>query len=165
MAKETKELIELNMNKSSKTLIEMQPGVCLMAKELLNIKNIKNLILIEPYKTFGGYLENIKKSNRNRNIIIETNQYPYKWYNQFSKYENFFNESPVSIVSILPWSLHGYLRHLFKLFSFHKVLFEYKHEPEFFFYIPEHALARLMPEIKEEFKLPSICYAINHVNL
>jgi hypothetical protein len=58
------------------------------------------------------------------------------------------NRQSVSVFAILSWSLHGYLRHLYKLFSFHKILFEYKHEPEFFFYIPEHFLARLNSKIK-----------------
>ena len=152
LAKETKLLIEANLNKSSKTLIEMQPGVCLMTKELITNENLINFILIEPYKTFNNYSQEIKLSNRNKNVIIESGQYPFKWYQKFSKYEHFFNESPVSIFGILPWSLYGYLRHLYKLFSFHRILFEFRHDPEFFFYVPEHFLARLMPESNENFR-------------
>ena len=150
--------IERNLNKSSKTLIEMQPGLCLITKRLLGIKNLNNFILIEPVKKFKKNLENIReqglsKVNGCKKSVEIVKDNPFKWYNHFQKYESYFNESPVSIFAILPWPLHGYLRYIYKLFCFHRGPFQYNHDPEFFFYVPEHFLARLKPEIN-----PSFCH-------
>jgi phospholipid N-methyltransferase len=155
-AAKTADLIANNLNKQSNTFIEYQPGTGLITKHLLRNQKVKqdlkNIILIEPRKEYLNYLNDIKadENNSKHKIDIEKGQ-PFKMNFSTYKHSNFYNQSVVSIYGILPWSLKGYLRYIYQNFCFGKSCFSYKNLPEYFLYVPEHIVARLQPELKENF--------------
>lgn len=179
-AQETSKLIKNNLNKSTTHFIDMQPGIGLILKNFLNqidndnqeqYKQLNNFMFIEPRKEYLSYLIDIKSQyNKKYNIeILKKKPFDKKFklisdINRFnSKFDKnsgnnlTLNQMPndvLTIFGIVPWNCKGFLLQLYQQYCFDYNLFSlYSNfkQIEYFLYIPEFMLARLQPELEDNF--------------
>ena len=145
----------LNPDEGKRIFVELNPGVGLLTKKLIETFNkADKFLLIESQTKFMPYLNEL--TNDPRVKLVADNFFNKNFAHQKVLSRHFNSELRPIIYGVLPWNEKGFFTSLFSDYAMDRRVFgsideKTKAIPEFLLYIPEVTLAKLNPKCDKKY--------------